>query len=235
MHGPNGAHLLLVHQPPWLEDDRHRRWKSLREMHAQVSRFSVGSEVSSQKGGTRNNLADGAVLLCRISPAVRSASNSSCGTSSMSTPMILLIFSAGFAGSLSRLWPTLCLPVGGTYSLMPPGPRVSFQLLPVSPSLLKSVDICPQRPTKNRAECRREGVWGVGCTGGGDRPLACKIERYTLFYGAIGHGAWPQARRHLNLGCTPSGSPRTKFGPICNVCNRHFTPVSLGPLHIMGD
>ena len=37
MHGGKGAHLLLVHQPPWVEDDRHRRWKSLREMRAQVS------------------------------------------------------------------------------------------------------------------------------------------------------------------------------------------------------
>ena len=42
---------------------------------------------------------------------------------------------------------------------------------------------------------------------------------------SIGMGRRPkQAHIHLNLGCTPSGSPRTaKFGPNATVCNRRFT------------
>ena len=42
---------------------------------------------------------------------------------------------------------------------------------------------------------------------------------------ALGNGAPPQTRRHLNLRTPPSGSPHTKFGPFCNGCNRHLGPL----------
>ena len=40
-----------------------------------------------------------------------------------------------------------------------------------------------------------------------------------------GDGAPPQAHIHLNLEVYTSGSPRTKFGPKCNDCNRHPAPI----------
>ena len=42
---------------------------------------------------------------------------------------------------------------------------------------------------------------------------------------ALGNGAPPQTRRHLNLRTPPSGSPHTKFGPFCNGCNRLLGPL----------
>jgi hypothetical protein len=75
---------------------------------------------------------------------------------------------------------------------------------------------------------RREGV----CVGLGCRGPECDFQyfprRYTLFFSANGDGAWPQAHIHLNLGCTPSGSPPTKFGGFVTVCNRHSTLVHQG-------
>ena len=42
---------------------------------------------------------------------------------------------------------------------------------------------------------------------------------------ALGNGAPPQTRRHLNLRTPPSGSPHTKFDTFCNGCNRHLGPL----------
>ena len=75
---------------------------------------------------------------------------------------------------------------------------------------------------------RREGVCvGLGCRGG-PSDFQYFPRRYTLFFSANGDGAWPQAHIHLNLGCTPSGSPPTKFGGFVTVCNRHSTLVHQG-------
>ena len=68
---------------------------------------------------------------------------------------------------------------------------------------------------------RREGVCvGLGCRGA-ECDFACFLRVCPRDLGAIGDGAWPQAHIHLNLGDIPSGSPPTKFGPMCNGCNRH--------------
>ena len=71
---------------------------------------------------------------------------------------------------------------------------------------------------------RREGVCvGLGCRGP-ECDFADFLRGDLAVLGANGHGAWPQAHIHLNLEVDYSGSPRTKFGPICNGCNRRFQP-----------
>ena len=65
--------------------------------------------------------------------------------------------------------------------------------------------------------------------------FSCFPKGYTLFFSANGDGAPPQAHIHLNLGCTPSGSPRTKFGPKCNGRNRHIGSLSTMLLRFMGN
>ena len=75
---------------------------------------------------------------------------------------------------------------------------------------------------------RREGVCvGLGCRGP-ECDFACFLDSRPRDLGTVGDGAWPQAHIHLNLGCTPSGSPLTKFGRLCNGCNRHSTLVHQG-------
>ena len=84
---------------------------------------------------------------------------------------------------------------------------------------------------------RREGVCvGLGCREGPtpECDFVDFLRGDLAVLDAIGDGAWPQAHIHLNLGCTPSGSPRTKFGPLCNGCNRHSTPISPALLHLLG-
>ena len=82
-----------------------------------------------------------------------------------------------------------------------------------------------RREARKRLQCAaREGVWSaVGCRGP-ECDFAYFLNSRPRVLGANGHGAPPQAHIHLNLEVDYSGSPRTKFGPICNGCNRRFQP-----------
>ena len=82
-----------------------------------------------------------------------------------------------------------------------------------------------KRAAGERAQRRAGVASAVGC-GGLECVFAYFLECRPRPLGPNGHGAAPQARRHLNLRDNPSGSPPLSLGPKCNGCNRHPTPVS---------